>query len=251
MNTLQIIYPNVLDVGCFSHTLDHIGEHFETQTLSEYGIAWLMLYSHSNKAKLLWKEQTGKSMASYSVTRWWSKWEIFHQLLVQFGDVLPYLTTNTDLGPNSRRKLLGILQDLSKNALLKIELAAVVDYGEPFVRGTYNLEGDGPLVFICYEEVSAIVNAIYVENIPNVQAVADSLSPLPAVRQQLITYARNCAVPCIRYQLLSRPGLDYFQRQLQTSLKGPMEAFKVARFFSPHKLSLLRPSAADIDTLSS
>ena len=54
-------------------------------------------------------------------------------------------------------------------------------------------------------------------------------------------YARNCA----------KPGLDYFQCQLQTSLKGPMEAFKLARFFSPHKLSLLRPSAADIDTLSS
>ena len=30
-----------------------------------------------------------------------------------------------------------------------------------------------------------------------------------------------------------------------------MEAFKAARFFSPHKLSLLCPSAADIDTLSS
>ena len=30
-----------------------------------------------------------------------------------------------------------------------------------------------------------------------------------------------------------------------------MEAFKVARFFCPHKLSLLCPSAADIDTLSS
>ena len=78
-----------------------------------------------------------------------------------------------------------VLQDLF---ILKIEFAAVVDYGEPFVRGTYNLEGDGPLVFTCYEEVSAIVNAIHVENIPNVQAVADCLSPLPAVRQQLIMY---------------------------------------------------------------
>ena len=112
MNTLQIIYPNVLDVGCFSHTLDHVGEHFETPTLSEFGTAWLMLFSYSNKAKLLWKEQTGKSMASYSVTRWWSKWEIFHQLLAQFGDVLPYLTTNTDPGPNSRCKLLGFTRSV-------------------------------------------------------------------------------------------------------------------------------------------
>ena len=88
MRTLQIIYPHVLDVGCFSHTIDHVGEHFVTPTLSEFGTAWLMLFSHSAKAKLLWKEQTGKSMPTYSPTRWWSKWEIFHQLLFQFGDVL-------------------------------------------------------------------------------------------------------------------------------------------------------------------
>ena len=32
-----------------------------------------------------------------------------------------------------------------KNSLLKIELVAAVDAGEPFVKATYNLEGDGPL----------------------------------------------------------------------------------------------------------
>ena len=117
----------------------------------------------------------------------------------------------------------------------------MIDYGEPFVKGTYNLEGDGPLVFTCYEEVSTIVNTIHVENIPNVRAVTNSLSLLPTVRQQLITHASNC----------TKPGLDYFKQQLQTSLKDPMEAFKATRFFSTHKISLLCPSAADIDTLSS
>ena len=27
-------------------------------------------------------------MASYSETRWWSRWEVFHQVVQQFGDVL-------------------------------------------------------------------------------------------------------------------------------------------------------------------
>ena len=138
-----------------------------TSTLSEFGTAWLMLFSHSAKAKLLWKEQTGKSMPTYSPTRWSSKWEIFHQLLFQFGDVLLFVE-RSDLSTTSKRKLLGILQDAPKSALLKIELAAVIDYGEPFVKETYNLEGDGPLVFTFYEEVSTIVNAIHIENIPNV-----------------------------------------------------------------------------------
>ena len=73
-------------------------------------------------------------MGSYSATRWWSKWEIYHQLLIQFGDILPFLERNADLGPNSRQKLLTILNDVNQKALLQIELAAVIDYGEPLSR---------------------------------------------------------------------------------------------------------------------
>ena len=93
-----------------------------------------MPFSHSAKTMLLWKVQIGKVMASYSATRWLSKWEIYHQLLVQVGDILPFLERNADLGAASRRKLLAVLQDAQRSAFLKIELAAVVDYGEPFVE---------------------------------------------------------------------------------------------------------------------
>ena len=82
-------------------------------------------------------------MGGYSPTRWWSKWELIYQLLLQFGDVKPFLEENEDLGPATQQKLLGILTDPQKYALLKIELAAVVDCGEPFVKATYALEGDG------------------------------------------------------------------------------------------------------------
>ena len=196
------MYLNVLDIGCFSHTLDRVGECFQTATLSEFGTARLMLFSHSAKTKLLWKEQTGRAMASYNATRWWSKWEIFHQLLVQFGYILPFLERSVDLSPVSRRKLLAILQDVQKSKLLTIQLAEVVDYGETFVKGAYILEGDGPLVFTCYKEVQVIVNAIHVENIPNVRAVAESISPkcMHPVEQQLLIHARNCV----------KLGIDYF-----------------------------------------
>ena len=29
MATLKLLYPSLLDVGCFSHTLDRVGEHFK------------------------------------------------------------------------------------------------------------------------------------------------------------------------------------------------------------------------------
>ena len=126
-------------------------------TLTEFIGNWLSLFSHSIKAKFLWKQQTGSSMASYSATRWWSKWEIFKQLLLQFGDIEPFLNRNTDLGPSSRPRLLAILSDQEKLKHLKLELAAIIDWGEVFVKATYNLEGDGPLSFTAYEEVRTVL----------------------------------------------------------------------------------------------
>ena len=133
---------------------------------------------------------------------------MYHQLLLLFGDVELFLQRNDDVSAASRQKLLAIFQDPQKAALLKIELASIVDWGKAFVKATYNLEGDGPLAFTCYEIVQT-VTSIQVTNTPNVNAVAKSLAPVPAVQQQLVTYAKSCV----------QPGLDYFQHQLQTSLK--------------------------------
>ncbi len=30
VRTLKIVFPQLLDIGCFSHTLDHVGENFST-----------------------------------------------------------------------------------------------------------------------------------------------------------------------------------------------------------------------------
>ena len=44
MKTVKIIYPNVLDVGCFSHAFDRVGEHFNILTLTEFIGNWLSLF---------------------------------------------------------------------------------------------------------------------------------------------------------------------------------------------------------------
>ena len=80
VHTLSILYPNMVDIECFSHTLDRVGEHFNTPVLNEFISLWISMFSHSPKARLSWREQTGTSMKSYSATRWWSKWEVIHQL---------------------------------------------------------------------------------------------------------------------------------------------------------------------------
>ena len=49
MQTLKIIYPNVIDIGCFSHTLDHVGQNFNTPVLDQFTKTWINLFSRSPK----------------------------------------------------------------------------------------------------------------------------------------------------------------------------------------------------------
>ena len=55
--TFKFVYPLVVDVGCFSHTINLSGEHFKLPSLSEFVSSWVSLFAHSPKARLLWKEQ--------------------------------------------------------------------------------------------------------------------------------------------------------------------------------------------------
>ena len=91
MRVVTIMYPNLLDKRCLSHMLNLVGERFKAPTLKLFFTLWIALFSHSPKAKALWKETTGRAMATYSKTRWWSRWEVMHQIFQQFNDVEPFL----------------------------------------------------------------------------------------------------------------------------------------------------------------
>ena len=86
---------------------------------------------------------------------------------LMYGDLQPFLEENGDVGLATRRKMLDLLHDQQKQGLLKIELAATVDAGLPLVQTTYHLEGDGPLVLTCFEEVDKVFKAIQVAHFPN------------------------------------------------------------------------------------
>ena len=111
MRIVKVVYPNLLDVGCFSHTVDLVGEHFHMPTLSEFGVLWVSLFAHSPKVCMLWKDHTSLSMPSYSPTRWWSRWKVYKQMMVQFGDLEEFLKSNNDVSPATRTKLLSFLSD--------------------------------------------------------------------------------------------------------------------------------------------
>ena len=165
-----------------------------------------------------------------------------NQLMVLFSDVQPFLEEHTNISPATRGKLLAILQNPQEKAHLMVELAVTIDAGMPFVKATYNLEGDGPLALICYETISALNVAARQVDYHNLAAVVCRISSGDVqMESELLQHAKSCVQPSISY---------YFQ-QLLTSMKEPLAAFKAAKLFSPFKLSEMNPSVAAIDSLAS
>ena len=212
----------------------------QTPILEEFIKAWISLFAHSPKSRLVWRTQTGLSTPSYSSTRWWSQFEVIHQVHNAFGDV-PVFLRNGELPPVTTGKMLKIIDDQPACRKLKMELAITVDAMEPFVRATYTLEGDGPLALVAYQRVSLLYSHISSQHYPNVAAIAKLLVEGNATcESQLTAYAKACCVP----------AYAYFREKFDGDLKHIVCAFKAAHYLSPSKVSELKLTAADIRSLA-
>ena len=198
------------------------------------------MFSHSYNARLVWRERTGQSIRTFSETRWWSKWEVLRQVSEYFGDVEPFLRENDEVSPANRRRLLEIFDDPQSCQDLRLELAALVDAGVHFVNATYYLEGDGPLIFTCYERLSAVTRAVAVGNYPNTTAVAREIAGGNAVLcNQLMAQAKACI----------QPGFQFYHQKFSVQFHGTVRAFKAARLCCPVQVQALNPTAASLEEL--
>ena len=111
----------------------------------------------------------------------------------------------------------------------------------PFVKATYSLEGDGPLALQAYQTVSSLYKHITLQYYPNLVSVACQLSQGNMERKnQLLAYGKVCCAP----------AYAYFKTKFDNDLQPNMNAFKIARYFSPARVNELKPSVTDIDSLS-
>ena len=69
----------------------------------------------------------------------------------------PFLKSPEEFSGNTRSKLLEYFATPQMRHSLKVELAAVIDAGKPFVQATYKLEGDGPIAIECYESLTSLI----------------------------------------------------------------------------------------------
>ena len=67
-NMKEIMFPQLIDIICSSHSLDNVGWHFDTPLLDEFGQLWISLFTRSPAAKLKWKMRTGIAIKSHSNT---------------------------------------------------------------------------------------------------------------------------------------------------------------------------------------
>ena len=124
---------------------------------------------------------------------------------------------------------------------LKLELAATIDVGEHFVKATYFLEGDGPLVFACYEKLSAVSQLCQAPCFLNVRAIATAISEEDPC--QNVTALERSAKACVE------PAITWFLRKFNVDLYDVVVAFKAARIFCPVRIEWLKPTNALVGSL--
>ena len=186
---LKQVFPTIIDITCFSHTLDRAGQYFNTPNATEFVNSWISLFAYSFKARLAFKEKTGMNPKLLSKTRWWSRWEVIKQIVELFPDVHGFIASRTEISPATVRKLLAMLDAPQLRALVQVEMAAVVDAGELIVKATYDLEGDGPLALVAYKIIKEIEAGVALNNFPQLQALCQKLNPDNAEwQQQLVDY---------------------------------------------------------------
>ena len=130
-----------------------------TPVLDKFSKLWISLFAHSPRAKIALQTHTGKRPKTYSATSWWSKFEVIKQVHALFRQ-LPTFLNQDDLPEKTKKKLRDIVFDQQQFSHLKVELAATVDAMEPFVKVTYNLEGNGAVALQTCQELRFLDNFI-------------------------------------------------------------------------------------------
>ena len=222
-----IMYPQMVDIICLSHSLDNVGKRFDTPTLDTFSHWWVSLFSHSPVSKLRWRTMAGESITTYS-TRWWSWWKVLKQLQRLFPHVRPFLEA-LDSSPAVRRHLLDVIEDEDKFRQLKLELAVVIDSGE--------------LATLAYDLLQEVSTACGLEDYPLLEAVANDLADgNDALKRQVTTMAKQCV----------RPAIAYFREKfshIDSPLQRAVQLFKALRMFCPFKVASLNLVPNRIDDL--
>jgi hypothetical protein len=135
---------------CLSHSTNNDRDEASFVILHQFWTLIQKCFSQSDNAKIIWEKHTKRPWKTYSVTRWFSKYEVFEFLsaLLSRLQAVTFKLTASKVSPMSVSKLLRLLSHDIKSWYLKIELAAFVKVQFPFRNFCYAMEGDSNLAFM-------------------------------------------------------------------------------------------------------
>ena len=124
------------------------------------------------------------------------------------------------MAPKTMDHIRALLLDPVQKRHLQLELAAVIDIGQHFVRATSDLEGDGPLIFSTFRKLQEVLTVYSLRHYPNISAVAKQLvEEDPELDlQELKQWAKNRI----------RPGVLWFMQQFNVKHRAVVDMFKYA-----------------------
>jgi hypothetical protein len=144
-------------IGCFSHTLNNVGKKFIFDVLDDFMAAFLSM-QRSKGACMIWVTLAGVVPRSHNAIRWWALHEAVRHVW-DHRDCLDEFVTRCqadDLADRSIARMQSTLDDPASRLLLFLQMATCCDAGDPFVKSTYNLEGDDFLAPLVYEEIQRL-----------------------------------------------------------------------------------------------
>ena len=100
---------------------------------------------------------------------------------------------------------------------------------------------DGPLVFACYEKLSAFSQFCQAPCFPNVRAIATAITEEDPC--QNVTALERSAKACVE------PAITWFLRKFNVDLYDVVVVFKAARLFCPVRIQWLKPTNALVESL--
>ena len=141
--------------------------------------------------------------------------------------------------------LQGIMANQDTKCRLKLELAAVMDVGKPFVTATYDLEGDSGLSLACYERMQAVCNACQVDtaqmHFPNLHAVA--LDAAASTPDMTAAWAEKYGRQSVR------DDVHWFLQKFNVQFYATVTAFNAARWMCPVTVQTLGVTPANVQQL--
>jgi hypothetical protein len=239
------------DMKCLAHTLVHPGEHLEIPILKAVKQDLCALMKDSYKCSTHWATIFGVYFQHPGKTRWWATYDrVYAVIYERFDDFYTFITTavaDGDVGESGARiqRLLEAVNNVTKRAWLKLEVAATTIVMKPLIQATYTLEGRGPCSLIAYEILKSLESWFCVHtptlSYPGLQkSIIECIETLKSVEgaqngiEELVTQ---------RVRSILDPAIQYFNSRIFGMLSDDVAIYKTLRLVNPvaaRKLSMTK-----------